>query len=498
MKNMSVAETPVSGDFIRTFSLSLHDIAVKSTTSASGEFSINEATVFVYQTDGSTGIESLYDVIHTDSESIDVPLLFNGQTEYTYRFEAYANMGEKTQEPSEVLFSQESAEGFQMHGTLDGIGQSTATEAVVPLERYAGRVIVESVKLSWKQSENSSQDFTLKRLWLENTAETYGGAASYNLGGTYTECPMDQFLLSEVNQVIGNGSSYDISHYLYGYGAEGSALVLECEWAGRTMYYHLDCELASNRSMNYRLTIHQTGAETPLGEITDDALTNAGSLSATEWVTGENKVSFGEEKYPGTTELPEKSAMILRTNGRLYTPTEWNEMDIDDAEAVGVAFSDGTHSLVVHPKQGYGKWSSASSIPDFEGKSLINVDTEAALDFSGKANTDAILAAVGAGILADAPAAQYAADITFANGKKGYLPSAGEMKMIAGYWGGRTSPETRIYKCMEAIGGDLEVNGPICSTLNSNLYCWAWLESFAKISTDTVTRSNYYFIVCEY
>ena len=44
-----------SGDFIRPFSLSLFNGTTKSTSAVAGESTIKEATVFVYQTNGTTG-----------------------------------------------------------------------------------------------------------------------------------------------------------------------------------------------------------------------------------------------------------------------------------------------------------------------------------------------------------------------------------------------------------------------------------------------------------
>ena len=67
-------------------------------------------------------------------------------------------------------------------------------------------------------------------------------------------------------------------------------------------------------------------------------------------------------------------------------------------------------------------------------------------DLNGKANTEAILAAVAAGTIADAPPAQYCASVTFANGQQSYLPAVGEMH--AWYFN-----KEEINACMDAIGG---------------------------------------------
>ena len=88
-------------------------------------------------------------------------------------------------------------------------------------------------------------------------------------------------------------------------------------------------------------------------------------------------------------------------------------------------------------------WSNTETI--VPGVAIANSTTDAPLDLKGKANTEAILAAVTNGTLADAPAAQYCAGVTFANGKQGYLPAAGELQA----W---NDNKNAINACMTAIG----------------------------------------------
>ena len=489
-KNLAPAGThETSEDFIKDFSLSLFNDAVKSSTSAAGESTIEEATVFVYQKNGSTDEETLYQTVYTRTGDINVPLLFNNLTEFTYRFDAYANLGELSQKPDDVLFSNETEERFQMHGTLEEVSQEDASEATVQMKRYAARVIVNSVKLNWKNEENASQAFTLKRIWLANTAEISGGEASYNMGGVWSSSQMDGFLSSEVNQVIGHGAKYNIPHYLYGYGAEGSSLVLECEWAGRTMYYHVECPLSANSSSTYNFSIHQTGSDEPFGEITDDALTSVGAIEAADWSSSTSDTWFGEERYPGTSELPAHTAMILRTNNRFYTPEEWIGTGAEQSEAVGVAISDGTHSLVVHPRKGHAVWdSSEGGISKYDGMVLQASASEAARDFAGKKNTEALIAAYNAGTLNDISAVRIAANTVFANGKTGYLPSSGELKLIEDNWGSKESGDQgTFYHCMAAIGGDTDVEYACSSTLMNSLKCWYWHSGYSSLSSTNIS-----------
>lgn len=109
------------------------------------------------------------------------------------------------------------------------------------------------------------------------------------------------------------------------------------------------------------------------------------------------------------------------------------------------------------------------------GVTTTEDDAAAKLDVNGKANTEAILAAVTAGTIADAPAAQYCAGVTFVNGQQGYLPAAGELQ--AWY-----DNKTAVDVCMDAIGGDQGLTKyPWSSTQNTDDYAW-YLESTGILS----------------
>ena len=77
---------------------------------------------------------------------------------------------------------------------------------------------------------------------------------------------------------------------------------------------------------------------------------------------------------------------------------------------------------------------------------------------------------MSAGTIEGAPAAQYCAGVTFANGRSGYLPSAGEVVLCYQYLG-------RINECLAAIGGvsfDLEGRYYWTSTQVLSTYAWCW------------------------
>lgn len=151
----------------------------------------------------------------------------------------------------------------------------------------------------------------------------------------------------------------------------------------------------------------------------------------------------------------------------MYLNTEWD----GSKTASGVMVSDGTHAFVIHPnaEQENTKWSSNTSFA-IPGVITTEDDATAEKDFAGEANTEAILAAIANDAIADAPAAQYCAGITFAHGKTGYLPSAGELALAYTYI-------DDINASMTAIGGillDMNTNYYWSSTQIDEYHAWNW------------------------
>ena len=169
-------------------------------------------------------------------------------------------------------------------------------------------------------------------------------------------------------------------------------------------------------------------------------------------------------------------ARIQHKDGTLYTAEEWLAAEtagtVADADANGVVVLYSRYAVcphVIHPKYSTNamEWSSNTSV-EVPGVTTASDKATAQLDVNGKANTDAILAAVAAGTIEDAPAAQYCVDVTFADGKKGYLPAAGELKA----W---FDNKTAVNACMDAIGGDqIDTTDSWSSTQCSALYAWYW------------------------
>ena len=202
-------------------------------------------------------------------------------------------------------------------------------------------------------------------------------------------------------------------------------------------------------------------------------------------------VSDVKVTFAGTTYVP--WARIQHVDGTLYTAEEWLAAEeagtITDVEANGVAVRYSKYAScphIIHPKYSTNTmtWSTNTSVV-VPGVPVTTDKAVAQLDVNGKANTDAILKAVVAGTISNAPAAQYCADVTFANGEQGYLPAAGELQ--AWY-----DNKTTVNACMDAIGADNVYVSTWNYTWSSTQYsadsAWEWLCS----GSDLYYNAKYY------
>lgn len=207
-----------------------------------------------------------------------------------------------------------------------------------------------------------------------------------------------------------------------------------------------------------------------------------------------NIVSDVTVTFAGTTYVP--WARIQHVDGTLYTVEEWLAAEeagtVTDADANGVAVRYSRYAScphIIHPKYSTNgmRWSSNTSV-EVPGITLISDKATAQLDVNGQANTDAILTAVVAGTIADAPAAQYCADVTFANGQKGYLPAAGELQA----W---QDNKTIINACMDAIRAnrvsDMSWSYTWSSTQSSGALAWFYYSSNNSLDDETKNNNLY-------
>lgn len=102
-----------------------------------------------------------------------------------------------------------------------------------------------------------------------------------------------------------------------------------------------------------------------------------------------------------------------------------DELDLTLHSIVGVALITEKIAVVIQEKTyDWKEWSTQKQL--VEGATVANTASDAMNDYNGKANTEAIIKALGTKALA----ASICNDFTFKNGKKGYLMSAGEAEEI--------------------------------------------------------------------
>ena len=200
-------------------------------------------------------------------------------------------------------------------------------------------------------------------------------------------------------------------------------------------------------------------------------------FTVSQWQSvNKGSVAFYEEleyDFDGTVPDPfVEWAAIQHKDGSLYSVSKWEAYEtaglVTDADANGVVVLYSRYAVcphVIYPvRAGGGKhYSSTGTVP---GVTTTTNIAEARLDVNGKANTEAILAAVANGTIADATAAQYCVGITFANGQQGYLPAAGELQA----WNDNYN---KIMDCLNAISSSsamLPFNTKLWSSTSYNEY----------------------------
>lgn len=181
----------------------------------------------------------------------------------------------------------------------------------------------------------------------------------------------------------------------------------------------------------------------------------------------------------------ETGVFIIDKNDRLYKTTEeFQQSGMSNSDAVGVLLVTDKVTIVIPPGMSSElQWSTSRQL--VEGVTTTSDSEVAVLDFKGKANTEAIVKALGQ----NAPAAYYCSNYTFKNGKKGYLPSLGEGKEILSNLGS-------IYELLYDIS-------PETDNLSTSYRCWtstqddissAWEFEAIGLGTAGKTTSGMYAI----
>ena len=265
-------------------------------TRAVSESAVNDATLFVYQHNAKTGESLLYHQVYGTGSTFELDLLFSDQTTYTYDIKAYANMGELASEGGDVLFSGESESGLQLHGQVLGIGEADASAVTVDMSRYVGKVTVSKVAVDWT-NDHGLQELKLVSMYLANVPAKVGGEATYNISGEYTSSDRDLFIYKPVDTYIANKTEYSTSASFFGYSCDELALVLKCDLAGETMYYHVPYNPEANSHKAFKLTIRKSGSDTPLGELPEETLDVVMvNFNVIDFEETEEDVDFGQNR----------------------------------------------------------------------------------------------------------------------------------------------------------------------------------------------------------
>ena len=304
-KNSVIEQNPVpqedlTGHYV-TKSVVLGDSETKALASFAGEDNINDATIFVYQTNESTGQTIDYDVKYVSGNSATFDLYFSDQTVYKYSFKAWVNMGELTDEPveGEILFSNEEDDDLQMRGGVEGIAEADAETVSIPVTRYVGKVILSEIKLDWKLKQNGLKTFELLEVYVSNAAETdaAGAPAVYNLDNVFTTGTMDSFLYDDLaSEVLADAGTHAQDHVFYAYETATTEMVIKAQLDGEVMYYHFPIAPADNTYKSYSVTIKQIGASEADGELPEETIVvNTVTLNVEGWSgTGvDEDVQFG-------------------------------------------------------------------------------------------------------------------------------------------------------------------------------------------------------------
>lgn len=269
----------------------------KATASFADEAKINDATIFVYQTNNETGKTIDYEVQYVTGNTAEFQLYFSDQTVYTYSFAVWVNMGALDEEPvaGEIVFADEKNNDLMMRGGIEDVAEADAEEIAISVKRYVGKVQIADIKLDWNFKKNALKTFELLEIYVANAAEddSETPVAAYNVDGVYATSAMDGFLWDNMGQtVLADMGTYEQDHVFYAYDvpavspALGTEVVIKAQLDEEVMYYHFPIAPADNTYKSYSVTIKQAGAEDPLGELPEETIVvSTVTLNVEGWET---------------------------------------------------------------------------------------------------------------------------------------------------------------------------------------------------------------------
>lgn len=312
-------------EVLQAVTLKINGCQTKATSVNANEEKIKSLNVFIYRK-GSDGIEKYDSFYSFDDISAENKVYIdpnNGAV--SYRIAVYANQDLVPAENGSVLndqalFSNESADKFQMYG----YSESSAADLIhnksvsINLIRQCSRVCVKEIAVDWTNSANNLKSFKLKGIYLmdvPSVLQNYSPLAAdalktqtewYNTLG-HNSSSQDALLYDSINnQSVTESSSYKTPHYLYGYISllddyyttnswkpSGTRLVIEAEFDGQPCYYAilLSDLVAGEETGSYvrnkaftfnKITITKPGAKEPYSELQTE-LALSFSVSVLAW-----------------------------------------------------------------------------------------------------------------------------------------------------------------------------------------------------------------------
>jgi hypothetical protein len=154
---------------------------------------------------------------------------------------------------------------------------------------------------------------------------------------------------------------------------------------------------------------------------------------------------------------------IQGVSGEIYTKDEWTNQETPNGILVStnekkfvIALNDSVDDLVY--------WKHNVGTDPVPGLSEITSESDAKIDLDGESNTNILLTEYSNRVEL-VPAAYYAGNFIFPNGKKGYLGSAGEWQIVA-------DNKSKIIDCFRLVGEHLNDSRYWTSTQHSGVNAW--------------------------
>lgn len=175
-----------------------------------------------------------------------------------------------------------------------------------------------------------------------------------------------------------------------------------------------------------------------------------------------------------------RTVMIQHVDGSLYTTDEWSAKGFSAENAHGVAVVTNEASFVVMKNFAsmQTRWGDGVLV---DGVFTAETESEASTDLGGLSNSAKIREAISG-----TSAAEYCA-LTY-NGKQGYLPSLGELKIMYAHI-------TEVNAALTIIGGTITDNNWTWSSTQATTER-AWEFNFKSGKSYSSTKTSFYNITC--